>query len=114
MTLIGGAAEIGRTQVRAAPSSPPMIVVLMFVFLSRVLNLQIPPPAEERLDKLVGFIAIAEAPLAAVPHELPGDAQRDGAQRQPLDVFRRDRKIGHAGRPTFAGADPILLVIHAT
>src|SRR5947209_6376360 len=112
MTLMGGAAETGGTKARARPSSPPMIVVLKFVFLSLVLNLQIPTLAKEWLDELVRFVAVAEAPLVAIPHELSRDAQRDGAQRQPLYVFRRDRKIGHAGRATFAGADPILLVVH--
>src|SRR5207245_2654879 len=110
MTLIGWAAETGALKARAALSSPPMIVVFMFMFLSLILNLQIPTLAKERPEQLVGFVAIAETSLVAIPHELPRDAQRDGAQRQPLYVFRGDRKIGHAGGATLAGANPILLV----
>src|ERR1017187_2436900 len=91
--------------VRAGPSFFPCAI--------GVLNLQIPSLAKERFEKAVGLLVVAEAPFVRVPHQLSRNAEGDRTQREPLDVFRRDREVRYARGTALTGANPVLLVIDA-
>src|ERR1035438_291719 len=79
-----------------------------------VLHLQFPALPQIGLEQPVRCLAIAELPLVRIPVELPGNAERDRAQSEPLDVPGSSGEFRYTRRTTLAGADPVLLVIDAT
>src|ERR1017187_7444979 len=76
-----------------------------------VSHLQLPALPQIRLEQLVRCLAIAELPLVRIPVELPGHAERDRAQSEPLDIPGGNGEFRYARRTALAGANPILLVI---
>ena len=59
-------------------------------------------------------LAITELPLVRIPVELAGNAERDRAQGEPLDVPGSRGEFRYARRTALAGPDPVLLVVDAT
>src|ERR1019366_735233 len=78
-----------------------------------VLHLQFPALPQIRLEQPVRCLAVTELPLVRIPVELPGNAERDRAQGEPLNVPGSSGELRYARRTTLAGADPVLLVIDA-
>src|ERR1039457_839034 len=79
-----------------------------------VSHLQFPALPQIRFEQPCRCLAIEEVPLVRIPVELPGYAERDRAQGEPLDVPGGNGEFRYARRAAFAGADPVLLVIDAT
>src|ERR1019366_5203859 len=79
-----------------------------------VSHLQLPALPQIRLEQPVRRLAITEMPLVCLPVELPGNAERDRTQSEPLTVPGSSGEFRYAGRATLAGANPVLLVVDAT
>src|ERR1035437_6699811 len=76
-------------------------------------HLQFPALPQIRLEQPVRWLAITELPFVRIPVELPGNAERDRAQGEPLNILRGSGEFRYARRSALAGPNPVLLVVDA-
>src|SRR5690242_13975285 len=69
-----------------------------------------PALAVEGPDELVGLGIVGEAHLGSVPFELAFHSQGCHSQNHPFHEGTGNAEIGAGRFPTFAGADPIMIV----